>query len=509
MVNRLDALFVAGGSNDELKSGLAAIVRDVEKLPKQQRYDLYPNLGGAYIRLGDLQSAKALWDHAAEEDPKDPRIHLLQFDFAHDMGDMATMKKIQEWFEKDYNDDPIETKLIQAAVMVSGVQQELRDKHTEGDQVVLDDAQSRTLLRARDLLREIGQARPGWVETPKWLAQIDMLQGKTDEAIEDLRQVLDLGQPNTEVIKTLVRLLYARHRNDEAIAVIDANSSLIAGDAEMDRIQAQLQLVAGQPKAALELMEKTHRFSDGSTNPMEHLLHGQLLLGAGNIEQAEKEIRKTIELNPEIPQAWTELIRLKMIDKKPEEALQILHEAQIKVPEDQRAIVMAQGSEMLGDQVQAEQNYLAAIAAMPKNMQLLQNISEYYLRTNRPQQAIKYLNQMTAETPSQPSDRDNYDWARRTTARLLATGSYQQFQKALELLTPNGKSSVEDLTARISILFDRGDPSSSRQALRLMDELKQLRPLTWQERFVLAKLYDRVGDWTSARARNVVAIVPA
>src|SRR5206468_3597732 len=72
---------------------------------------------------------------------------------------------------------------------------------------------------------------------------------------------------------------------------------------------------------------------------------------------------------------------------------------------------------------------------------------------------------------------------------------------ALELLTPaNGKPTIEDLTVRITILFDRGDPNSSRQALRLLDELKQLRPLTWQERFVLAKLYDRIGDWTSARA---------
>jgi tetratricopeptide (TPR) repeat protein/lipopolysaccharide biosynthesis regulator YciM len=500
MVNRLEALFIAGGSPEELKTGLAAIARDIEKLPKEQRIQLYPNLGSSYIHAGDYESAKQLWNRAAEESPRDPQIRLLQFDLARDMGDMATMKQIQQWFEKEYTDDPVQTKLLEAAVMISTVQQELRDKQaaTPQQQVSLDDSESRSLLRARDLLQEVNNLRPGWVEQPKWLAQIDMLEGKTDEAIEDLHQVLELGQPNTEVVKTLVRLLHSRHRNAEASEILEANSPLVAGDAEMDQIQAQLDLANGQPKAALERMK--NRFSDDSTNPNQHLLHGELLAGAGDNEQAEKELRRALELSPELAGAWIDLIRLKVIEKKPEDALQVLQEAQIKLPEDQRALVLAQGYEFLNDQTEAEQNFLAALSASPKSLPLLQQVAEYYMRTNRPSQAAKYLNEILTANPTQPGDKDSYAWARRTTAQLMAGGNYQQFLKSLELLTPAGeKPNLEDLTTRISILFEHSDPASSRQALRLLGELKQMRPLTWQERLILAKLNERIDDWPAAR----------
>ncbi len=189
MVDRLEGLFISGGTPEEIKAGLAAIANDIEKLPAEQRLRLYPNLGAAYIHARDLESAKQLWSRAAEQQPKDPQIRLMQFDLAHDMGDMATMKQVEQWFEKEYTDDPVQTKLLEAAMMISSVQQELHDKQIANPQqpVALDDAQSRTLLRARDLLREVNNLRPGWVQTPKWLAQIDVLEGKTDEAIEDLR----------------------------------------------------------------------------------------------------------------------------------------------------------------------------------------------------------------------------------------------------------------------------------------------------------------------------------
>ena len=304
MVDRIEALFITGGTSEELKAGLATIVSDIEKLPKEQRLQLYPNLGAAYIRAGDHQSAKQLWDRVAEADLHNPQLRLLQFDLARDMGDLDTMKKIQQWFDKEGNDDPVQTKLLDAAVLISSVQQELREKQTSAPEsaVALDDAESRSLLRARDLLREVDKLRPGWVEQPKWLAQVDMLEGKTDDAIEDLRQVLDLGQPNSEVVKMLVKLLYSRHRNTEAMEVLQANSALVAGDAQIDQIQAQLDLAAGQPKAALERIK--NRFSDDSTNPNDHLLHGELLAGAGQHDEAEKELRRALEL---APQPWRRL----------------------------------------------------------------------------------------------------------------------------------------------------------------------------------------------------------
>jgi cellulose synthase operon protein C len=500
MVDRLEGLFISGGTPEEIKAGLAAIAADIEKMPAEQRVHLYPNLAQAYIHARDMESAKQLLSRAAEQQPKDSQIRLLQFDLARDMGDMTTMKQVEQWFEKEYTDDPAQTKLLEAAVLISSVQQEMREKQIANPQqaVTPDDAQARTLVHARDLLREVNNLRPGWVQTPKWLAQVDVLEGKTDEAIADLQAVIDLGQPNTEVVKTLVKLLAARHRSNEALAILEANRPLVVGDAEMDQIQAQLELANGQPKAALERLKG--RFSEDSTNPTQHLMQGELYADAGYLDQAEKEIRKALELDPQLAGAWVDIVKLKVMQNKTDEALQLLQEAQIKLPEDQRPLVLAQGYELLKDASQAEQYYLAAVAAAPNNLPLARQVAEFYLRINHLPQAMKYLNQLASSDSTKPGDKDAHDWARRTTARLMATGNYQQFQKALEMLTPaEGTPSIDDLTTRIAILFDHNDPASSRQALRLLDQLKQIRPLTWQERAILAKLEERIGNWQAGR----------
>ncbi len=87
------------------------------------------------------------------------------------------------------------------------------------------------------------------------------------------------------------------------------------------------------------------------------------------------------------------------------------------------------------------------------------------------------------------------------TAELLAgDGTYSQFLQAIELLTPHdGQTTPEDLDTRIELLSKRSDANSSRQALRLLEELKKDRPLTWVERLNLAQLYERVGNWPDAR----------
>ncbi len=274
--------------------------------------------------------------------------------------------------------------------------------------------------------------------------------------------MIDLGQPNTEIVKTLVKLLAARHRSDEALAILEANRPLVVGDAEMDQIQAQLELANGQPKAALERMKS--RFSEDSTNPNQHLMQGEYYANAGYYDEAEKEIRRALELDPQLAGAWVDMVKLKMLQKKTDDALQTLQEAQIKLPEDQRPLVLAQGYELLNDPAQAEQYFLAAVSAAPNNLPLARQVAEFYLRTNRLAQAKKYLDQLMASDSAKPADKDAHDWARRTTARLMANGNYQQFQKALEMLTPaNGKPSIDDLTTRISILFDHGDPASSRR----------------------------------------------
>src|SRR5262249_7879446 len=110
------------------------------------------------------------------------------------------------------------------------------------------------------------------------------------------------------------------------------------------------------------------------------------------------------------------------------------------------------------------------------------------------------LNEILTSTPETPQEKLCYAWARRMTAELLAAdGNYSRFLQAMELLTPqSGQISADDLYTKIALLFQRSDPNSSRQALRLLEDLQKMRPLSWKERLHLAQLYERVGDWPAA-----------
>ena len=75
------------------------------------------------------------------------------------------------------------------------------------------------------------------------------------------------------------------------------------------------------------------------------------------------------------------------MNKKTDEALKIVQDAQIKLPEDARNAVLAQGYEVVGDQAQAEHYYLAALEAAPDSTTAQRSLAMYYLRTNRREDA--------------------------------------------------------------------------------------------------------------------------
>src|SRR5262249_19279473 len=149
--------------------------------------------------------------------------------------------------------------------------------------------------------------------------------------------------------------------NDEALQVFDTYGYLLAGDPEMDRIHAQICLTAGDSAKATILFEKSYKSE--TKDPREHLLHGQLLSGGGRSAEAEAGFRQVVELDPEMPEGWLALVSQLMMNRKPEEAIKTLQDAQIKLPEDRRNIVMANGYEAIGDHERAEPFFQSALDA--------------------------------------------------------------------------------------------------------------------------------------------------
>src|SRR5262249_21978100 len=159
-------------------------------------------------------------------------------------------------------------------------------------QIVLDESDKQNLLKARGLLQEVGSLRPDWVEQPRVLALIEVLEGNVDRAIDDLQQVLNLGAPTTDTIKQLATLLHYRNRDEEALKVLDTYSSLVVGDQAIKLLRAEIEVRTGHPDEALKLVKDD--FNKDSKDPMHHLVHGKLLADAGQLAQAEESLRRSV-----------------------------------------------------------------------------------------------------------------------------------------------------------------------------------------------------------------------
>ncbi len=386
---RIEAALIGGGKPEVIKQSLNQIAKASEKLPIGDRLQVDFNLGMAYLRIGENQAAEQIWNEAVQLQPNETGIRLMLFNLARVTGNLEKMKEIETWFEKENANDPAQVKLLQAAVLVGTVRQSQRAQLAGNPQAQpsLSETDKHNLAAAKSLLNEVENLRPGWIEQPKLVADVDILEGRHDDAILELRKVQDLGQPTGEVIKQLAMLLHFRHRDAEAEEVLETNSALVAGDPDVDQLRAAVYLVNGKAQAALETMQ--NRFPKDSTDPKLHFLHGQMLAGANKPDEAEAEYRKAIDLAPETADAWLELIRLLVKGNKNDEALRVVQAAQIKLPEDRRALVLAQGYEMLGDQAQAEQSYQSALAATPQSFLAKQQLAAFYVRIQSQRSSAK------------------------------------------------------------------------------------------------------------------------
>src|SRR5690606_35545125 len=212
----------------------------------------------------------------------------------------------------------------------------------------------------RSLLLQVKAERGDWHQWPMIMAEIDAMEGKIDDCIVNLREALKLGPNESRVVRHLFQLLHTRGRNEEALEVLNKYGSV---GPDMWRQEVAVLLANGKSLEALERVEAM--LPRDSRNPADHLLHGQMLATAGKTNEAEAAFRKAVELAPESSDAWLALIGHLTANGKVEHAKKAVEEAQIKLPEDTRNMVLARGYAAVGDLQQADRFFLAALGASP------------------------------------------------------------------------------------------------------------------------------------------------
>lgn len=496
----IDAQVAAGEGGDAARRAYARIADRARDLPADAAARLLSQLAGLSLAIGDREAAERLWTEAAERQPEDTQARNSLFELALDSGDLDKARAAAEALGKVAGADSPQGRAARAAVIISAVRQSLAERQEpNGPMPELTAAERQQLDDVRYLLIEAENARPGWGRLQAMHAEIEGLRGDVPEAIDRLQRAVNLGMTSPAVMRQLVSLLYATNRIDEARLAI---KSMGSGAAGLERLSAEVEMRSGKIDEAVAIAEKT--VATDSKNADELLWFGQFLERAGNRDRAIAIVERAVEAAPSRPETWLSLVALQVAVGRKKAADKTLDRAADNVSDPQRAGMLAQGYEVLGNQDAAEQFHREAVAAAPLDLAVQRRQAEFLLRAGRLGPARESLDSIIASSATTSIDRSTQAWARRVVAELVGErGTFRDFQAALKTLEqnagPQGQLGPDDLAIKARLLAARPEPENWREGIVTLEALAEIQPLSAGQKLQLADLQERTGRWDDCR----------
>ena len=328
--------------------------------------------------------------------------------------------------------------------------------------------QDAAFREAVDLTAELQQQRPSWPAPHVLQGLIRQRQGKIEQAIESYEEALRLGENRLNVYERLIELLNITERFAEAskyLGMLQHSDSLT-----LDTLQISVAASQGQFERALRIARQG--VDRRPTDLMAHLWLGQMLIASDKLDEAESVFQHTVEIAPDDERSWNGLFGFYVRADQKEQARQTLERlAKLsKLSAYQRVFVLAQGHEILGNDLEAERYYLEAERLAPDRIAVMTRLAAFYLRRNMVK-AITVLEWLVEAAPESNA-------ARRTLAALLASrGEENDFERARQLLGQIGDDGIVatlDLRLQAVLLARRGGAEHKqnlKEALTIMENI--------------------------------------
>ena len=494
-ISRANALIANGG--DDVRDSLQELLEDVDEYSELEKMQLWSGLGDAYLRLGEIDRTRELWQRVADQDKEDYAIRLRILSLAQNLGETSSLKEIVDDIERIRGKDSSEWQLAEASRLLWMI----RNEHLGMESV--DDVRALT-----DRLRE---QRPDWHRLARLDCEVYLLQNDFDLAIDKLERALELGPDNASDIRMLVQLLAQRNRSDEVekwIKRMDASQLLIRERMWMAEFGSDEEMDV----AAID------RIVPADSNNSEGLRwRGQILARIDENDLAGKSFRTAVELESNNPDTWVALVRFLLTSDQRDEAEMEMRNAQVQLPEKFVPMTLARCYELSGSIQtpsrdsrlqslrQAEQFYKQALQNDPENSFVRRSLANFYIQYGFDVTAFDKANEqldwiLRDATPNADSIPNDVAWARRQRATLMAgSGSYQDYLEAIALLhcnIPNEQRlGSADLELYAMLALSRPDSLSRDQAINEFENIRESRKLSSSERLLLAQLYERTNQW--------------
>jgi tetratricopeptide (TPR) repeat protein len=227
---------------------------------------------------------------------------------------------------------------------------------------------------------------------------------------------------------------------------------------------------------------------------------GKTTKGEPLLAEAERALRKAVELKPDVPETWVAIIQFFSLFDKQAEAEKSVKEAAKKIPAKQVHLALAQCYADMKQPDAAEGEYKAALAAAPEDPSVVRSVADYYCRMGNPLPAEAQLQRIIDGKVKAPEA--DVMWARRQLALILAArDDYQSIQKARNLIEANLAASETSLAdRRVMINLNAVDPNRSNRdkAISTLESMLGEQSATPEDRYKLAQMYRAAGWWGKA-----------
>ncbi|MBY0523322.1 MAG: tetratricopeptide repeat protein [Gemmataceae bacterium] len=501
--------FWARQSGPVAAKALGTLATDLEKFDARAQSRLLGELAAAQYRSGNTQEATALWNRLAlaPQNKNDLRLRLLLFDLALRSGDESAMETVLGELKRIEGDQGTLWRYASAARLI-------RRAHlgkTEG------------IDQARILLDAVAARRPEWATVQVAKADLEEARSNFDQAIANYRKAIQLGERSPRVLRQLVQLLYRQQRYEEADQEMKQLQRQAPDSTELQALQklaVDISLQNQDPDRAVKLALAA--VSSDSRDYRDHLWQGQVLAATGQQDaQAEKELRRAVELADTEPAAWLGLVQFLARKKKIKEAEESIALAAPKLPKDKAPLALAQCYELVGQIDKAHEQYQQAQSAKPDDVLVVRSMGAFYLRIGRLAEAEPLLRRVIDRKVEATSA--DVSWARRHLALALATRTdHRRLAEALSLVglrleaggrineDPARKSEdVDEQRARARVLATQSWREPRKQAIALLEQLSNRQALAPDDQFLLAQLYEADGNWPKARDLMQLVTGPA
>jgi len=477
----------------EARKRLADVESRLGAHAESDRNRLLAALADTYFSLGEANHAKRLWLQLTEAQPNNLGARFVLLDLA-----------LQEGNKTEAGKQLAELKRQEGGGAMSAF--------GEAGLAVLSarDGDVHAFQEARKWLARAAALRPSWAQVPLWEGRIFDIEKQKDRALEKYQLAIDMGLKHLQVYRRVLQLLYEQQRFAEAQALLRKLPDTVLSTPELGPLAAQTMLVQDDPSGPDSRQTRAHALriaraavGDKNKDYRAYLWLGQVAEVAEQKDEAEKALRKALDLNDQVAETWVALVFfLARTDQK--KAEQELALAQRKLSKDQLAIALAPCHEALGRLKLAEEGYRAEVASQPANAQALRKLASFFLRHGNITKAEPHLERLLDGSAEAPDG--TVAWARRKLALTLAArGDYQSFKRALTLIDQNPGEAMVDRRTKALVLATQ--PSRRAEAIRLFEAIpaKDTSP---DVQFLLAQLYEAAGNWKAAQA-NLLLLVNA